>query len=618
MSLGMFLRREYVVSIGRGSLFRDRLLAAALTGSAVLACLLLWDWNRWDRTSIAGASSVGRVAFGLLVVVQVGFAVAFVLPTARAIASERDGRSLDDLLATRLSSSEIVLGVMAAGLFRFANALAATIPVSVLIVYLGGVDPRYALLAFAGSASTALLVAAMSVAASVESRTAGRAARSAFGLLYLWFVVPALLLTARGFLLPAVPDWLLTPLLWALDGGPLGPAGSGIGILPRPWGIVEAVARMAAIQVVVAGALTAWAIRRLRPVSRALYDLEGRIGLLQALRAASRSRPRRRLCGDDPVFWNEAFGQPTETRAGRAASRGVQFAGIGAIVVCTWWFAGPAFRELADRGYGPSAEAYRMPEMNPLPRVIAERLVVGTAVVPAPGRARLEFNLALRQFTALVALGFAISIFGFGVEGVARERRRDTWTGLLATPLSGRDIIRGKVLGALWKARSTAAVLLGLWTVGLAAGAVHPLGLAAALFWMGVSGPLYGMLGVSAGLRAEESKWPLNPAMWARSLAAFFGVSTLLTLVPMLLAGASLFTYEDVQAAARSGPFPPFDEPILRPWIGARTIGLACLGGTTALLVEAVLFAGTLTLAFDALVGRPARPREDAPAGAAS
>ena len=107
---------------------------------------------------------------------------------ARAIASERDRKTLDALLATRLSSPQIVLGVMAAGLFRFANGLAATLPVVVLMVYLGGVDPRFASLACVGLASTAVGVAALSAVASVESRTAGHAARAAVGLLYAWFV----------------------------------------------------------------------------------------------------------------------------------------------------------------------------------------------------------------------------------------------------------------------------------------------------------------------------------------------------------------------------------------------------------------------------------------------
>ena len=291
MSIGSFLRREYVVSIERGELFRDRILAAALAGTAVVSCLLVWDWKGWDRTSVAGASSFAQVAFGFVVAAQACISVGFVLTVARAIASERDRKSLDALLATRLSSPQIVLGVIAAGLFRFANGMGATLPVVVLMVYLGGVDPRLALLACLRMMSTAFGVAALSAVASVESRTAARGSRAAVGLMYAWFVLPACLLLYRGFLLPAAPVWLVRPLLWALDGSPLGVAGSFLGILPRPWGLVDAVFRMALTQVAVAGALAAWAAWRLRPASRALYDVEGRIGMLRALRGRTvRSR----------------------------------------------------------------------------------------------------------------------------------------------------------------------------------------------------------------------------------------------------------------------------------------------------------------------------------------
>jgi hypothetical protein len=539
---------------------------------------------------------------------QACISVGFVLPVSRALASERDGKTLDALLATRLSSPQIVLGLMAAGLFRFANGVAATLPVVVLMVYLGGVDPRFALLAWVGLTSTALGVAALSVVASVESRTAARSARAAVGLLYAWFVLPALLLMLRAFLLPTAPAWLVKPVLWALDGSPLGPAGSYFGVFPRPWGLVAAVFRMAATQVAIAGALTAWAVWRLRPASRALYDVEGRVVMLRALRAANRSRPRRRPCGADPVLWYETSCHQVESRAGRVAGRLVRLTSAGMLVVGTWWFAAPAFVELAERGYGPSAEAYKMPAANPLARVIVERLLVRSSTAAESGQARLEFNLALRQFSAMVALGFLITTCSCGAESVARERRRDTWLGLLGTPLSGRDIVCGKVLGALWRGRDTMGTLLVLWAVGLASGAVHPLGFLGAVVWLGVSGPLHGALGVASALHSDRPKWPLNPAAWPLTLVSALGMTLLMTVVPMALASASLLTYEEVQAAARSGAFPPLDGTFLRPWVGARTVVLACLAGIAAMGVWTAVFARSLAISFDALVGRPCRP----------
>src|SRR4051794_29404575 len=205
MAINPLLWRESIVSIGRGEPFRDRVVAAALAGAAMVGCLLYWDWQGGGRASVSGSASFAHAALGLVVAVQACLSVGLVLPLARAIALERDKKTLDALLATRLSGAQVVLGVMAAGLLRLANGLAATLPPVVLIGYLGGIDPRLALVAGLGLASTALSVAALSALASVGSRSAGHAARGAVGLLYGWFVLPILLLMLRGFFLPTLP-----------------------------------------------------------------------------------------------------------------------------------------------------------------------------------------------------------------------------------------------------------------------------------------------------------------------------------------------------------------------------------------------------------------------------
>ena len=43
------------------------------------------------------------------------------------------------------------------------------------------------------------------------------------------------------------------------------------------------------------------------------------------------------------------------------------------------------------------------------------------------------------------------------------------------------------MLGAAWRARVLSLVMIALWTVGLLAGAVHPLGFLAAMVGLGVS-----------------------------------------------------------------------------------------------------------------------------------
>ena len=116
---------------------------------------------------------------------------------------------------------------------------------------------------------------------------------------------------------------------------------------------------------------------------------------------------------------------------------------------------------------------------------------------PAPGQARLEFNIALRQFSAMLASPFAFGIFVAAFRSVAAERKSDTWLGLIATPLSGWEILRAKMLGAVWYARGYAVTMLTLWTLGLLAGALHPLGFLAGLAGLAASTAFYVALGIS-------------------------------------------------------------------------------------------------------------------------
>jgi hypothetical protein len=164
--------------------------------------------------------------------------------------------------------------------------------------------------------------------------------------------------------------------------------------------------------------------------------------------------------------------------------------------------------------------------------------------------------------------------------------------------------VRGKVLGALWRGRVTSASLLVVWAVGLASGAVHPLGLLATAVVLGVAGLLSGAMGVAAALQPKE---PPRPSAWARALGSSLGMIFLLIVLPVSLVPAALFTYEDVQAAARSGPFPPFNGTVLEAWAGARAVALACVAGIAALAARAIVGARSLDRTFDSLVGRPCR-----------
>ena len=613
MLLGPIFSRELMTSARRTDSFQNRAYTAVLAAAIVGGCAGFWDWKGWDRASVAGASAFGLRAFAAIVAVQ-AFFVMVIIPSevAPGVAGERDRRSLDALLATRLAGVEVILGVMGAGLVRYASSLAAAVPVVALL--LGGVDPRLVLLAGAGLASTAVAVAALSVAASVGAPTAKQALATAVSLASAWMFLPFAVVLFLPRLWPAAAWWLVPPALWLMDGSPVAVLANVTGIVRRA-SPVGAVLRMIGLQLAAAVALTAWAAWRLRPASRRLYDGVGRAAFLRSLRTRRRPRP---ACGDDPVLWNEVHSSRGVGEVGRLVRRLINVISGGLLALLMGFFAASAFEELAARGYGASPEAMTPPEMTPLLRLIVSRFS-GAYIAPAPGQARLEFNIALRQLSAAFGMLFAMGVAGFASEAVAAERERDTWLGLIATPLTGWEILRAKGLGAIWRCREVVFVLLALWAVGLLAGSLHPLGLLAGLLGLAASAWFSAALGISASLRTRDRQ--RSAARVSLSLG-LLTLSVLLLFLPrgyasvllgsgsnLYLTWSSLLSYEDVRAAATTGAFPQLESVNIHTGEGAGRVLAAWLLGTGAQVLAAYLLTRAAARDFDAVVGRAMRAR---------
>jgi hypothetical protein len=281
-----------------------------------------------------------------------------------------------------------------------------------------------------------------------------------------------------------------------------------------------------------------------------------------------------------------------------------------------------------------------MPAWNPLLRVLADKLIMPAGGLAA-GQARLEFNIALRQFSAFWAWGYVLELYGAAVEGVKRERERGTWLGLIATPLSGWEILRAKMLGPVLSRLRGTFILIALWTVGLMAGAVHPLGFLAAVTGLAAVAWFCSALGVSRSLREGGMKRAGHPlALVVRRVAAV-GVTMLVGAISSALAWSSLLSYEDVFSVVHSGAFVQFGAtPIpkvvgfldnvpldarvlgarvmmfgtgaLQMVVGARAVVAVWLAGTTALGAGAYSVTRAMCRDFDVEVGRPTRPRADA------
>src|SRR5262245_43358619 len=222
MVLGPFLKRELVAWVRRGAAFSERCVTLVVPAMVLTGYALTWDWQGWDRTSVAGAASFAFWVFawtvGALALFEMGVVAACVAP---GIASERDRKSLDSLLATQFSAADIVLGTMGAGLLRCFSSLAAVVPFMMMLIFLGGVEPGLVLLAAAGIASTAMALASLAVAGSVTARTASKAVTYSVGLSMMWMCMPHVILLVLPRLWRAAARWVVPLALGALDSSPL-------------------------------------------------------------------------------------------------------------------------------------------------------------------------------------------------------------------------------------------------------------------------------------------------------------------------------------------------------------------------------------------------------------
>ena len=156
-------------------------------------------------------------------------------------------------------------------------------------------------------------------------------------------------------------------------------------------------------------------------------------------REAARSAP----CGDDAMLWKERRGWRKGGPAAVVSRFAVMF--LAAVIIS---FTVEAVRPIwINAGNGSNSDS----DVT-LTFVNGEVRLLGTLLV------------------GLAMLSAAVS----AAHGVTGEREQDTWESLLASTLTGREIVRAKVLGGIWSARFPVAAALAVWAVGVAGGVVAP------------------------------------------------------------------------------------------------------------------------------------------------
>jgi ABC-type transport system involved in multi-copper enzyme maturation permease subunit len=602
-----------VAAARRGRLQTERAFFACVLVTIVLGTFGTWYYLEGWHASHQLMARVAIQAFCWIVGVHGLFAFGSVASGAVAIAAEKDRRTLDFLLATRLSNAEIVLGKLAACLATFFTSVAAGLPVLLLLHLLGGVDWRLILLAYAGMASTTFFVAALAIWISTGAPEARRAHNVSVLCVIAWLLVPffgSLFLPRLGIPLPGV---LTTANAWLLASSPMSLVVKfALGGLSASTALLYAVAWMSGLQLAAGLILLSGAILRLRLGYRINLGGDGHALGAARKRPFWRWRPRPAV-GDDPILWREMY----TSRAGiLMRCFGVVCVSVPLAVLgySSFFFARRAFAELWRNGYAAGITTAEKPEFNLMIRFyVTEPL----ASVPVD-LARTDFNLFVRSVTTPIVFLLALMTAAIAAEVISSERARETWNSLIATPLSAREILGSKLLSALWRIRGLLALLVILWTIGLVAGSIHPLGYLLSSLELAAWTWLLLVIGLRASIRCRDPAAATNGAlslMWlplasgvlpfvlpTRASSVLFGTGS----VPFVT-WLSLVSYRDVRAALHFPTYPHL------AWAGiASGEGLLAVLATCVLGILVPAFAGrwgwkSAIEEFDCLIGRPCR-----------
>jgi len=146
---GPVFTREAVIAPRRTKMYLSR--AVYVTGLWVLMLTLWMVFTGTQQVRNVGElARFGHVLFLSLAALQMAVLLFFAaLSTASAVALEKDRRTLELLLMTRLSNTELVLGKLLAGMLNVLVVLAAAVPFFLLTTLFGGVSYGQVLRVFA-------------------------------------------------------------------------------------------------------------------------------------------------------------------------------------------------------------------------------------------------------------------------------------------------------------------------------------------------------------------------------------------------------------------------------------------------------------------------------------
>jgi len=549
-----------------------------------LVILVCFSFPLWATTGLSSARELEHRKLAAASLESVGailsgqaLALLFLTPAlfAGAIAQEVERGNLMLLLASPVSGLEIVLGKLGPRIAQVVLIIAVAVPALALLSLNGGVDAALVILCDALMLTSAFLIASVALLISVISAGVRQTVVLAYVAEILWLAAPSLCEWVANYATPSVGAWVeLLSGLFAMT-SPVSALGE-TSTLPATI-VVDFLTTML-VQLGLGALLIAVAAALLRPVARGAGPFGWRLAPVSFLLSRRRLLPRPG-CGARPVLWKEMH-----VARSRVLTRLFLTLVLLAVVLplgwATWNTAVPAFRELGGAGYDSA-------------RLMA---------------ARQEFNLFLRITLVSIYMLSAIALGIFCATGIASEKEKDTWTSLIATPLDALEIVGQKMIGACWRLRWVGLCYLLLLALGVAAGAIHPLGGMLSLVQMTVFLGFAAGVGTYFSLRSRSSVHALGWTFFTLFLinGGYLLGCFLLDPIPLafflvtpLLHVLSLATYPEVDRFLRGGT--GFGNPTDVAWL--IVLNVLFYG------VSAIVLCYSCVNNFEKTAGRPRRDR---------
>ncbi len=464
------------------TLFVAGLLGLTLTAWQVLV-------GSQNVTNPGDLARFGAAAFAILAPLQLTVCLLFsALLSAAAVSQEKDRKTLLLLLLSDLSNAELVLGKLLASMLSVLVVIGASVPFFLLLTLLGGVSVEQVLRATAVTAVASL------------------AAGSLGSTLALWREKTFQALAVTGLVIVL---WLIG---WEFIGaGGLGETVAGInaaelaGVM-SPWRAMQA-AVVPAYADVPGGVGVVWGFLMAGAVAVLLINLTA-IAMVRVWNPSREARPT----GSQTHAQEEAW----LTDGGTAAARRLashKSPGKPRHV----WDNPILWREVRTWAYGKKILVVRLGYL----------VIFGLG---AAGAATSHTNdgAAISPAVAMLAPLFVLSVVlvnALSVTSLTNERDLKALDLLLATDLTPKELIFGKLGGVLYNSKEMILLPMALCVYLWWAGALGGENLVFLLIGLAVVNAFAAMLGLHAGMMYPNSRQAIGTSI-GTLLFLFLGVST--------------------------------------------------------------------------------------------